>query len=154
MRTNDAQMLVLCTLADGPLHGYAINAAIEKLSGDRLGPGSLYGALTRLEDKELIEPLAGEGRQRPVRLTAKGREVLERELRSLAEVTDRMFEAAVPDRIGYLDRLAGTDVGRSYKRLVLDALDIRPGQTVLDMGCGPGTDLAALAEAVTPSGAV
>ncbi|MDW6060021.1 methyltransferase domain-containing protein [Streptomyces sp. FXJ1.4098] len=154
MRTNDAQMLVLCTLADGPLHGYAINAAIEKLSGERLGPGSLYGALTRLEDKELIEPLAGEGRQRPVRLTAKGREVLERELRSMAEVTDRMFEAAVPDRIGYLDRLAGTDVGRSYKQLVLDALDIRPGHTALDMGCGPGTDLAALAEAVTPSGAV
>ncbi|MES4904811.1 MULTISPECIES: methyltransferase domain-containing protein [unclassified Streptomyces] len=154
MRTNDAQMLVLCTLADGPLHGYAINAAIEKLSGERLGPGSLYGALSRLEDKELIEPLAGEGRQRPVRLTARGREVLERELRSMAEVTDRMFEAAVPDRIGYLDRLAGTDVGRSYKQLVLDALDARPGHTALDLGCGPGTDLAALAEAVAPSGTV
>ncbi|MFD8866803.1 methyltransferase domain-containing protein [Streptomyces sp. NPDC059590] len=154
MRTNDAQMLVLCALADGPLHGYAINAAIEKLSGERLGPGSLYGALARLESKALIEPLEGEGRQRPMRLTAEGHEVLEREVRSMAEVAGRMFEAAVPDRIGYLDRLAGTDQARSYKQVMLDALAVRPGHTALDLGCGPGTDLAVLAEAVTPSGTV
>ena len=86
MQANDAQTLVLCVLADGPLHGYAINAAIEELTGERLGPGSLYGALTRLEAKELIEPLEEQGRQRPVRLTARGREVLERELRAMARV--------------------------------------------------------------------
>ncbi|MER6144776.1 methyltransferase domain-containing protein [Streptomyces sparsogenes] len=154
MRTHDAQMLVLSALADGPLHGYAINAAVEKLSGERLGPGSLYGALARLEAKELVEPLPGEGRQRPVRLTDKGRAALERELRALAEVTERMFEAAVPDRIGYLDRLAGTAAARSYKQVMRDALEARPGHTALDLGCGPGTDLAALAEAVTPSGTV
>jgi DNA-binding PadR family transcriptional regulator len=86
MQANDAQTLVLCVLADGPLHGYAINAAIEELVGERLGPGSLYGALTRLEAKGLVEPAEEQGRQRPVRLTAKGREVLERELRSMAKV--------------------------------------------------------------------
>lgn len=37
MQTADAQMLVLCTLARGPLHGYAINTAIQELSGERLG---------------------------------------------------------------------------------------------------------------------
>lgn len=83
---NDSQILVLCVLADGPMHGYAINSAIEALTGQRLGPGSLYGALARLESKQLVEPLAGEGRQRPVRLTDKGRETLERELRSMAHV--------------------------------------------------------------------
>ena len=56
MQSNDAQMLVLTVLADGPLHGYAINSAIEELTGRRLGPGSLYGALSRLEARA---PLAG-----------------------------------------------------------------------------------------------
>ena len=86
MHVNDAQTLVLCVLADGPLHGYAINAAIEELTGRRLGPGSLYGALTRLEAKQLIESLEETGRQRPVRLTPQGRTVLERELRAMAQV--------------------------------------------------------------------
>lgn len=88
MQANDAQTLVLCALADGPLHGYAINTAIEELTGERLGPGSLYGALTRLEAKGLIESLADTGRQRPVQLTRAGRDVLERELRAMAHVAN------------------------------------------------------------------
>ena len=88
MQANDAQTLVLCALADGPLHGYAINTAIEELTGERLGPGSLYGALTRLEAKGLVEPLADAGRQRPMRLTEPGRDVLERELRAMARVAE------------------------------------------------------------------
>ena len=88
MQANDAQTLVLCALADGPLHGYAINTAIEDLTGERLGPGSLYGALTRLEAKGLVESVAGEGRQRPVRLTDSGRAVLEHELRAMARVAE------------------------------------------------------------------
>ncbi|MBO1415448.1 PadR family transcriptional regulator [Streptomyces sp. FH025] len=89
MQAYDAQTLVLCALADGPLHGYAVNTAIERLVGTRLGPGSLYGALSRLEAKQLIEPADDAGaqpRQRPVRLTPTGRQVLERELRSMAKV--------------------------------------------------------------------
>lgn len=86
MQANDAQTLVLCVLSDGPLHGYAINTAIEELTGKRLGPGSLYGALTRLEAKGLIESLDEVARTRPVQLTAKGREILEQELRSMARV--------------------------------------------------------------------
>jgi DNA-binding PadR family transcriptional regulator len=72
MQINDAQILVLSALAEGPMHGYAINTVIEQLTGQRLGPGSLYGALTRLEAKGLVEPLDGEGRQQPVRLTERG----------------------------------------------------------------------------------
>ncbi|WP_406486548.1 methyltransferase domain-containing protein [Streptomyces sp. NBC_01563] len=154
MRTNDAQMLVLCALTDGPLHGYAINAAIEQVSGQRLGPGSLYGALARLEAKQLVKPLEGKGRQRPVCLTPAGRELLEREAHSMARLSGRVFESAVPDEISYLDRLAATDLARSYKEVMLDALNARPGETALDLGCGPGTDLGALAKAVSPSGRV
>ncbi|VVJ24899.1 Transcriptional regulator [Amycolatopsis camponoti] len=85
---NDAQILVLYALTDGPLHGYAINTAIDELTGERLGPGSLYGALARLEAKGLIEALGGEGRQRPMRITEQGRAVLESELRAMARVAD------------------------------------------------------------------
>ncbi|NUP01376.1 MAG: methyltransferase domain-containing protein [Nonomuraea sp.] len=59
-----------------------------------------------------------------------------------------------PDPVAYLDQVAATDAGRGYKRQVLELLDLRPGQTVLDIGCGPGTDLAAMAAAVAPGGRV
>lgn len=141
MRTNDAQLLVLSALADGPLHGYAVNAAIAKVAGERLGPGSLYGALTRLEGKGLIEPADAVGRQRPVRLTPAGRAELERGLRAMSQV----FETSAPGRAEYMDRTAASDAGRAYKPLMLDALDLAPDHTVLDLGCGPGTDLPAMA---------
>lgn len=86
MHSNDAQMLVLTVLADGPLHGYAINTAIEGLTGEKLGPGSLYGALTRLEARSLIEPAEENGRQHPVQLTAAGRATLRGELERMAKL--------------------------------------------------------------------
>jgi ubiquinone/menaquinone biosynthesis C-methylase UbiE len=61
---------------------------------------------------------------------------------------------AVPDQIDYLDRVASSMPGRGYKRDLLVALALRPGMAVLDVGCGPGTDLGALAAAVTESGQV
>lgn len=91
MHSNDAQMLVLTVLADGPQHGYAINTAIQALTGTRLGPGSLYGALARLEARKLIEPVgepSGTGdRQRTVRITAAGRDSLRAELEQLARIS-------------------------------------------------------------------
>jgi ubiquinone/menaquinone biosynthesis C-methylase UbiE len=69
-------------------------------------------------------------------------------------VNSSLFETVVPDPIAYLDRVAATDLGRSYKGRMLDELGIGPGRTVADLGCGPGTDLGALAEAVTATGAV
>ncbi|GAB3988535.1 helix-turn-helix transcriptional regulator [Actinoallomurus acanthiterrae] len=91
MHSNDAQMLVLTVLADGPLHGYAINTAIEELTGRKLGPGSLYGALSRLETRELIRPAdeaaeAGE-RHRTMQITDAGRELLRAELQQMARVS-------------------------------------------------------------------
>ncbi|HWM02923.1 MAG TPA: methyltransferase domain-containing protein [Actinophytocola sp.] len=54
----------------------------------------------------------------------------------------------------YLTRLATSDLGRSFKALILNELDIQPGATVLDLGCGPGADLSAIAEAVGGTGRV
>ncbi|MGW6744268.1 methyltransferase domain-containing protein [Streptomyces sp. NPDC055025] len=59
-----------------------------------------------------------------------------------------------PDQAAYMLRAAAGDAGRAYKRELIDLLDVRPGQTVLDVGCGPGTDLAALAERAGERGAV
>lgn len=69
-------------------------------------------------------------------------------------MTSSLFETVTPDPIAYLDRVAATGLGRAYKGRMLDELGIRPGQTVLDLGCGPGTDLGALAGAVTVTGTV
>ncbi|MGI5487919.1 methyltransferase domain-containing protein [Microtetraspora malaysiensis] len=59
-----------------------------------------------------------------------------------------------PDPIAYLDGVAASLPGQAYKQQVLHLLDLHPGQCVLDIGCGPGTDLAAMAAAVAPDGSV
>jgi ubiquinone/menaquinone biosynthesis C-methylase UbiE len=64
------------------------------------------------------------------------------------------FREAMTDQISYMDTAAATDVGVDYKRRSVAGLDLRPGQTVVDIGCGPGTDLGRLAEAVAPGGSV
>jgi ubiquinone/menaquinone biosynthesis C-methylase UbiE len=65
-----------------------------------------------------------------------------------------MSLTAAPDHIAYLDIAARTAIGQDYKRHLASALDLRPGQAVLDLGCGPGTDLARMADAVTDTGKV
>jgi ubiquinone/menaquinone biosynthesis C-methylase UbiE len=61
---------------------------------------------------------------------------------------------AAPDQITYMDTAAGTAVGLEYKRRFAAALDVRPGQTAIDIGCGPGNDLGRLADAVGVEGSV
>ena len=84
-RTQDATVLILTSLAEGPKHGYALIKDIEALTGDVMGPGTLYGVLVRLEEEGLVEPLEAEDRRHPYRLTGKGaaalRERLETSLR-------------------------------------------------------------------------
>ena len=71
-RFSDPSLLILASLAGGPKHGYAMMEDIEQMSGTRLGPGTLYGALARLERRGLIEPLPAEERRRPYRITGVG----------------------------------------------------------------------------------
>jgi ubiquinone/menaquinone biosynthesis C-methylase UbiE len=62
--------------------------------------------------------------------------------------------ADAPDPVEYLDTTAATAEAAAYKRRLADLLDLHPGHVVLDVGCGPGTDLATLAGAVTATGTV
>lgn len=77
---------MLTSLAEGPKHGYAITQDVRELAGVRLGPGTLYGALSRLESKGLIEALPAEARRRPYRLTSAGGEALSEQLETFARV--------------------------------------------------------------------
>ena len=75
-RFSEPALHVMIALAQGPLHGYAIMLDIEEMTGNRPGPGTLYGAIARLEERGWIEPLESDDRRRPYRLTTKGRRVL------------------------------------------------------------------------------
>src|SRR6185295_3492911 len=83
-RFAEPSLYILVSLSDGPKHGYAIMTDVETLSGVPLGPGTLYGALARLESRGLIEALEPVDRRRPYRLTALGATTLKAQLDGLA----------------------------------------------------------------------
>ena len=82
-RFSEPALLILISLAEGPKHGYAMMKEIEEAEGVRLGAGTLYAALARLEERGLIESLPAEDRQRPYRLTVAGAETLRAQLTRL-----------------------------------------------------------------------
>jgi DNA-binding PadR family transcriptional regulator len=84
---SDPPLLVLASLANGPKHGHAMIEDIAGLCGTRLGPGTLYGAIARLEQQGWIEPLHAEERRQPYRITAEGLRVLRAKLTTLQQFT-------------------------------------------------------------------
>lgn len=94
---SDPGTLLLISLAAGAKHGHAMLLDVEGFSGRRLGPGTLYGALSRLEETDLVEPLPLEGRRRPYRLTRDGRAELRRRL-GLLSVAVRVGSERLADR--------------------------------------------------------
>lgn len=80
--------LILSSLAGGSKHGYALMQDVEAFAGVTLRPGTLYGALGRLEDMELIEALEGDGRRRPYRITPAGAAALKAQLSAQRKVAD------------------------------------------------------------------
>jgi DNA-binding PadR family transcriptional regulator len=98
-RFAEPALLILVSLSDGPKHGYAIMADVEAGTGRPMGPGTLYAALARLEERGLIEALTPVDRRRPYRLTAVGATVLTEQLRDLSE-----FASAGLRRLGQAQR--------------------------------------------------
>jgi len=85
-RFSEPALLVMTSLAEGPKHGYAIQDDIASLTGVRPGPGTLYGAIRRLEENGLIVALPERDRRKPYELTGAGRAALQAELRRMHTV--------------------------------------------------------------------
>ena len=94
---SDPSLLILSSLASGPKHGYAMMQDIEEFSGMHLEPGTLYGALARLERRGWIEPLPLEERRRPYRITGAGKVALREQLATMQQIVStgqqRLFPA-------------------------------------------------------------
>jgi DNA-binding PadR family transcriptional regulator len=86
-RFSDPALLILISLSDGPKHGYAMTEDIARIADLRLGPGTLYGAIARLESRGMIEPVGAEDRRNPYRITALGEKALRLRLASIQNVT-------------------------------------------------------------------
>jgi transcriptional regulator len=95
-------MLILKSLALGPLHGLGISRRIEQVTGGtfRVKPGSLFPALHRLEDEGWLVSAWGESennrRAKYYRLTRSGERQLARETQRWGRISlaiDRALEA-------------------------------------------------------------
>lgn len=98
LRLTPAFVHLLLALSEGPRHGYALMQEIEERTAGRirLGPGSLYYSLGRLQDARLIEETPGPAadvrdephgeRRRYYRLTRAGRKRLASETAVLADI--------------------------------------------------------------------
>ena len=97
---------ILIALGEGEKHGYGIMRAVEEATGGsvKLGPGTLYTTLTRLEADGLIEesdvrpdPEIDDQRRRYWRLTASGRAVAVGEVERLAAMVEWARPWALPE---------------------------------------------------------
>jgi DNA-binding PadR family transcriptional regulator len=84
--------LILMSLAAGPMHGYAMMEEIRHLWAVQIGPGTLYGALARLEHHGLVEALPSEDRRRPYHLTPAGASALRTMVARLHHFTEMGFQ--------------------------------------------------------------
>jgi len=96
----EATYCILLALAE-PLHGYGIMQKVESGSQGaiRIGPGTLYGALTTLEKEKLISRFDTVDRRKRYALTEKGRTVLAAELarlRLLTRLGETVLGASLP----------------------------------------------------------
>jgi DNA-binding PadR family transcriptional regulator len=85
-RFGEPGVLVLLSLSGGAKHGYAIAGDVLEQTGVRLGPGTLYGALTKLVDRGLVAALPTEDRRRPYEITDAGRAALAAQLATWSRV--------------------------------------------------------------------
>lgn len=71
-----------------PGHGYGMMQRIRELSGGRIemGPGTLYGVLTRMNKEGLIVLTEAEGRRKNYAITQAGQDALQQEYRRLQQL--------------------------------------------------------------------
>jgi DNA-binding PadR family transcriptional regulator len=87
-RFGEPAVLILLSLSDGPKHGYAIAADVLDQIGVRLGPGTLYGSLTKLVERGMITALPSDERRRPYQITEPGHAALAAQLKTWSRVVE------------------------------------------------------------------
>ena len=93
-------LLILASLADGEKHGYGMILDIEAFAGVRLGPGTLYGAIVRLEERGFICAAEAEDRRKPYCITGAGRAELSARMGALNPMVKAMMDRAGMGRAG------------------------------------------------------
>lgn len=85
----EAMYYILLTLTV-PSHGYQLMSAVTRASRGRvlMGPGTLYGVLTRLESEKMIEIVSDDGRRKTYAVTETGRAALRAETERLRSMLD------------------------------------------------------------------
>ncbi len=83
----EAMYYILLALVN-PNHGYQLMAAIDQVSNGRIkmGPGTLYGVLTRLQKDGLIVILNDDGRRKTYVITEAGKVALRAEYKRLKDM--------------------------------------------------------------------
>jgi DNA-binding PadR family transcriptional regulator len=94
-RYSDPALLILASLAGGAKHGYAMMLDIEQITGVHLGPGTLYGALARLQRAQLIAALPSNDRRQPYQLTAQGSTLLRNQLTMLSNFIELVLKRLI-----------------------------------------------------------
>ena len=95
-------MLILSTIGDEPMHGYAIALAIQKTTDDvlRLEEGSLYPALYRMERRGWIRSSWGRSetnrKARYYRITVAGRTQLDAQTAGWARFVEAVGKVIEP----------------------------------------------------------
>ncbi|WP_430787010.1 PadR family transcriptional regulator [Virgibacillus flavescens] len=91
-RFSEPTLFILISLADGNKHGYAIMEDTEDSYDIKIGPGTLYGAISRMEKLKYIEAIPSQDRKKPYQITSEGREYLQGKLKEIDTVTKLGFK--------------------------------------------------------------
>ena len=81
---------ILLAMADGAEHGYAIGQRVEETSGLRMGPGTIYGSIQRMERRGLVAEKSGpdSDRRRRFVMTPEGHIALRVEAARISRLAD------------------------------------------------------------------
>ncbi|MEW5872775.1 MAG: PadR family transcriptional regulator [Chloroflexota bacterium] len=92
----EATYYILLSLVE-PMHGYGVMQNVDTLSEGtvKVGPGTLYGAFSTLEQEKLIVMVKQEERRKSYQLTEKGRQVLRRQIERL-DVMNKIGQQIAP----------------------------------------------------------
>ncbi len=95
-RFSQPSLLILAVLMAGENHGYGIMQELERRGNLRVGAGTLYGTLARLQEDGFIEPFDLQDRRTLYAITARGRTAFceqTGELRQFASLLSKLAKA-------------------------------------------------------------